>query len=173
MLQQTFWGFYFEKDHILAPPLHQDQHCHLGTKIPRTLPCLSTVPLATSERVTGKLMTRKRLPVRGALGKGENDSKADQVSTATVEMYKEQIYILINKTAICMTLEDVSAQRGSRVDRSSCGWVGGFYLMQMVERLRWHCETSSKTEVGVTLSVGQSPSQALGWCFLLFPESRM
>lgn len=70
-------------------PLHKGQHCQLGTRIPRKiLPCLSIVPLAANERFAGKLTTRK-LPFRGALGKGVKERKTDQVSGATVEVYKE------------------------------------------------------------------------------------
>lgn len=56
----------------------------------------------------------------GQRGEGEENGPTKRSNGGSVQ--REQIYILINKTTICMTLEEVSAQRGSRMDKSGCGW---------------------------------------------------
>lgn len=63
-------------------------------------------------------MARQGSP--GQRGEGEENGPTERSNGGSVQ--REQIYILINKTTICMTLEEVSAQRGSRMDKSGCGW---------------------------------------------------
>lgn len=65
--------------------------------------------------------------------RGEREENGPSKWSKGGSVQREQIYILINKTTICMTLEEVSAQRGSRMDTSGVGGGGGgFYLTRMV-----------------------------------------
>lgn len=108
---------------------HKGQHCQLGPRVPRwILPCLSSlVPLACCP--AGKSMTRKKrgtkkkISVRGPwVGKRkekkiphkrvETDQEQSRVKCERVQ--REQIYILINKSTICMVLEQVTVQGGRR-----------------------------------------------------------
>lgn len=57
---------------------------------------------------------RQRSPGR----RGEREENGPSKWSSGGSVQREQIYILINKTTICMTLEEVSAQRGSRMDTS-------------------------------------------------------
>lgn len=111
---------------------------------------------------------KKTMAHQGSPGqRGEREENGPSEGSNGGSVQREQIYILINKNNY---LHDFGG--GFCTKRIQKGqkqlWVRGYYPMQMVERLRWHCETRLKTEEGVTPSVGQSPSQALGRGFWFF-----
>lgn len=111
-------------------------------------------------------MTRKQQPVRGALGKGEEERKTDQAEQRWKCTKRTNLYFDKQNN-----LHDFGRRFRHNEDPEWTEWSVGVrgYSMQMVEKLCWHCETNSKTEVRFfLLLVGQSLLPALGGCFLSF-----
>lgn len=96
-----------------------------------------------------KTMARQGSP--GQRGEREENGPSEGINGGSVQ--REQIYILINKNNY---LHDFGG--GFCTKRIQKGqkrlWVQGYYPMQMVEMLRWHCEIRLKTGEGITPSVG-------------------
>lgn len=77
----------------------------------------------SASQVDKTTMARQGSP--GRRGEWEENGPSKWSNGGSVQ--REQIYILINKT-ICMTLEEDSAQRGSRMDTSGWGWGWGAFI---------------------------------------------